>query len=176
MAFEVPDNGAMSNREPVVFTTGDVIDDTPPTLTLSDEPTRVDYQPADPNMFNSCSDGPAEEMWFVNVPVPEATDDTGIAGYRLFRVNEFGGRTPASVDLHGYATQLTHVAREGGDAVFLIEAFDLAGNVTASEEFVVSLLPTAALGCTAATVSDDSLPLAALALLPLGLALRRRRR
>lgn len=163
-----------TGREPVSFRTGDLFDDEAPTLTEDPEAAvHVAYQAPMPGPVDSCGGSGIPESWTLTIPLPEAEDDVAVAGFRLLEIDERGGQIETRVVL-GQPDGLTHWVREGGEKTYVVEAFDLAGNVVQSEPFVVSLYPGG--GCSAATVTDDAAPVAALFLLPLLGALRRRRR
>jgi hypothetical protein len=119
------------DREPLLLRTGSARDTAPPTLL--DEPTvEVSYHPASPlGPIDSCGGG-LVASWSMLVSPPRADDDMGVAGFRLLR-QEGEGFVEASATVVG--DNLLYDSRaEGGEHVYVVEAFDHAGNVVRSSE------------------------------------------
>lgn len=164
-------------REPLSFTTAGAVDDESPELV--DDPTiTAEYRAAAPlGPIDSCGGGVAES-WSVRVTPPSASDDVEVAGFRLLR-REGAGVVERSLAVAGSQALLFDSHTEGGTYVYVVEAFDLAGNTVRSVDVDISLHPFVG-GCSATGISSQKTPTVTLSLL-FGLALlvplsRRRRR
>jgi MYXO-CTERM domain-containing protein len=169
--FEVTEDAGLEPRDDITFTTSTVTDDTAPEVEPYERDVQVEHRPADPN---STCQWQHEDSWLLRIPLPRASDDVVVAGYRLFEVDGLGDYRLHSAVLEGEREELTVERWARGEALFVFEVFDLAGNVTATEQFVVPLRDR--FGCSTTDDVGDDLPRAALLLGPLALLLRRRRR
>lgn len=161
-------------REPLSFTTGGASDDESPELV--EEPTiTAEYRAAAPlGPIDSCGGGQTES-WSVRVTPPGASDDVAVAGFRLLR-RDGAGVVERSLAVAGSGALLFDSPTEGGTHVYVVEAFDLAGNTVRSTDVDISLTPFVG-GCSATGVRGHETPTLALSLLfgvALLLSLRRR--
>jgi MYXO-CTERM domain-containing protein len=166
LSFEVPDDGISEGRDPVRFRTSDAADEQAPSITTPAGAAEVDFHAATPTMVDSCGGG-STDRWTVKIPLPEASDDQGIAGYRLLLVDDLGGREERSVRLQRDAENgdefLFDFHHKDGELTYVVEVFDLAGNSVAGEPFTVGLFYGG--GCSATDTPRTGAPLFALALL-----------
>jgi hypothetical protein len=123
--------------------------------------------------FDSCGFN-SVDRYFVDVPFPEASDDMGLAGFHVFTVDEIGGRTLRASVLEADAQSRVIEFTEPGTYTFVVEAFDLAGNTTMSNE-VTTILLAPIVSCSAAHVTTTEGPSGAIALLVMAIANVRRR-
>lgn len=173
VTFEVPEDGASEGREPVRFRTAEATDERPPRITESGALVSVQFRPGTPIFVDSCGGG-AVDRWDMRFDPPGADDEGLVAGYRLLEVDDRGGLIERSVRVAS-EEGVFYSAYEPGEKTYRFEVFDLAGNATLGEPFVVQLY--AGGGCSATQIMATDAPLVAFAVLPLvGLLLRRRRR
>jgi len=177
LRFEVPDDGMTEGRDPVHFTTGAAADDTAPTMPTEVGDPEVEFHAGNGLMLDSCGGG-GQDQWNIKIPLAAASDDVGVAGYRLLEVDERGGRIERFVRLESERAAgddfLYDWRTTDGEITYVVEAFDLAGNTVESEPFGVGLFYGG--GCSATFVPRGGAPLAALSLLAGLVGLLRRRR
>lgn len=160
----------------IPFVTARDVDDTAPTLE-GDATVVVEHQPGPGPFggFDSCG-GPTETN-LITVTPPAASDDVGLAGLKLYRVDDNGARELRTFRLttaDGADEGLTIGDSEKLDGAYAYEvvAVDLAGNESAPVALDVNIGVLS--GCSA-TASDASTPAAAIAFAAV-LASRRRRK
>ncbi len=130
-----PTDDFTPEREPVAFTAGDIVDTTAPEV----EPTLtydVTFRTDPANGASSC--GSIPDQWIVRVNMPAAEDDVLVAGARLLIVDENGGRREVNTNRYAESGIIEHRALEGGVDTYVVEVFDLAGNVASTEEIEIN--------------------------------------
>lgn len=160
----------------IPFTTSADDDTTPPTIdgALAD-PTYTFEPKAGPGMgVDSCGFN-SVDRYYVALTFPEASDDTGVAGFAVYVVDENGGRSLRETVLGADATGTTIEHLEPGTFTYVVEAFDHAGNVSSTNEATVAVMGPV-VSCAAAHPMTEGAPAAALALSLLALLGRPRRR
>lgn len=118
-------NGALTIRE-LSFTTTDVVDNTPPAF--QGEPA---FEAARSVDGVECSG----RGTLVNILAPEIVDDTGVAGVKVFAVDEIDGDT--LVGFHVGSGNVVHRHEVGFNQTFGMVAVDFAGNE--SEQLAVDV-------------------------------------
>ncbi len=155
--------------EPIGIVTADGADDEPPTVRGVPEVT-VEHVPGT-GPFEATSCGPSRTTNRITVGPLLADDDTDVAAFRLFRLDENGGRALIGAAVIGMDDHIGVREDEPGTYRYAVTAIDLAGNESEQVEFDV---PVSGMGCSATALSSTTAP-ASLALLLFGAALTMRR-
>jgi len=160
----------------IPFMTSSDDDTTPPTIdgALAD-PTYTFEPKAGPGMgIDSCGFN-SVDRYYVELTFPEASDDTGVAGFAVYVVDENGGRSLRETVVGANATGTTIEHLEPGTFTYVVEAFDHAGNASSTNEATVAVMGPI-VSCAAAHPLRQGAPRAALVLSAFALLLLPRRR
>jgi uncharacterized protein (TIGR03382 family) len=157
-------------RDPLRFRTGDARDDDAPTITSAPTAT-VRHRPGDAPFGPVSSCGPSSATNSIVVGPLDADDDVAVAGWRMFRLDERGGRAQVAAEVVPRTDGLVAFEPEAGTYRYGVVAFDLAGN---ESDMVEVEAWASGVGCSATSTSSTGAP-ASLALVAVAAAALRRR-
>lgn len=127
--------------------TGDGEDTTAPTF-AGEATAEVEHEPGDSVFGGVSSCGPRAATNRVTITAPVIDEDVGIAGLKLFQVDDNGLRQLRSFEI-GAVTSITDNEPQPGDHRYELVAVDIAGNESDPLEVDVSVS-----GCSAAGASS----------------------
>ena len=167
ITFDPGDDGV--GRAPLSFTTGDGPDEATPTITSETTATVRHQQGSLPFLGSMC--GPVPTTNVVTIGPLAADDDVLVAGWRLLRLDERGGRAQVAVALGPHVDEIVTREPDPGTYRYGVVAFDLAGN---ESEMVEVDAWVSGVGCSATRARSTSAPASAGLVAVLVVAARRR--